>query len=101
MGSNTVVKFTSAQLGSTGSPAPSVTLSASAGSLNGPSALAFDNGGNLWVASTTAQMLVKFGTSQLAASGSPTPVVTISNLGNTDIAAFSFNPPPASSPIYQ
>lgn len=101
LGNNTVVKFTSAQLASSGSPAPSVILSASAGSLNGPSALAFDNGGNLWVANTTAQMLVKFGTSQLAASGAPVPPVTISALGSTDMAAFSFNPPPASLPLFQ
>jgi|GEM_PF-713220 len=98
-GNSTVVKFTSPQLASTGSPAPSVILSANA--LNGPSALAFDNGGNLWVVNTTAQTLVQFGTSQLGASGAPAPAVTISSLGFTDVAAFSFNPPPANSPIRQ
>ena len=48
-GQNTVVSFSAAQLASSGSPVPAVTLSAIAGSLSNPGGLAFDGNGNLWV----------------------------------------------------
>ncbi len=47
--SSTVVKFTLSQLAVSGSPVPDVTISANAGSLDGPVGLAFDNSGDLWV----------------------------------------------------
>jgi sugar lactone lactonase YvrE len=76
--SNTVVQFAASQLVASGSPTPTVTLGATNGSLNGPSVLAFDAGGNLWIANTNASTVVEFAASQLAASGSPTPAVTLS-----------------------
>ncbi len=101
LSNNTIVKFTSAQLASSGSPAPAVVLTASAGSLNGPCALAFDNGASLWVYNTFARTLVRFDASQLGVSGAPTPPVIVGGVNGTDIAAFTLNPPPANSPIYQ
>ena len=77
---NTVVLFGATQLGASGSPTPLVTLSASGGSLSGPSSLAFDASGNLWVANEIGRSVVQFGASQLRASGSPTPVATIGGL---------------------
>jgi sugar lactone lactonase YvrE len=82
---NTVVEYTASQRTASGSPTPNVTLSATtAGSLNGPVALAFDVAGNLWVANADssglgANTLVEFTASQLAASGSPNPAVTLSD----------------------
>ena len=75
---NAVVEYTANQRTASGSPASNVTLTANAaGSLHGPVGLAFDAGGNLWVANV-AGTVVEFTTSQILASGSPTPVVTLS-----------------------
>ncbi len=46
---STVVEYTASQLASSGDPTPAVTLSANASSLDGPSGVAFDASGNLWV----------------------------------------------------
>lgn len=74
----TVVEFTANQLGSSGSPTPAVTLSAAADtSLETPVALAFDAHGNLWVANAVRNTVVEFASAQLAATGSPTPAVTL------------------------
>jgi hypothetical protein len=73
-----VVEYIPDQLGVSGSPTPKVTLTAdAAGSLNLPSALAFDAAGNLWVVNTNASTVVEFAATQLASSGSPTPAVTL------------------------
>ncbi len=98
---NTIVKFTPAQRSTSGSPTPAVTLSAASGSLNLPTCLAFDNGGNLWVVNRGASTIVQFSASQLASSGSPMPVVTIGGLGTVDVGLCAFNPPPVAVPIYQ
>jgi sugar lactone lactonase YvrE len=75
---NTVVEFSASQLASGGAPTPAVTIAASAGSLDGPLGLAFDFGNNLWVANANAGTVVEFAARQLAASGTPTPAVTLS-----------------------
>ncbi len=75
---NTVVEFSASQLAAGGTPTPAVTIGASAGSLDGPLGLAFDFGNNLWVANANAGTVVEFATGQLAASGTPTPTVTLS-----------------------
>ncbi len=75
-GNDTVVQFSPAQLAATGTPVPAVTLSANAGSLAFPYALAFDGDGNLWVANLTSTV-VRFDMSQLASTSSPTPAATI------------------------
>ena len=78
-----VVEYTAGQLAAKGSPSPAVVLTTNDTSLNGAIALAFDARGNLWVANggiapVGANTLVEFTASQLAASGSPTPAVTLS-----------------------
>ena len=130
---NTVVEFTSAQLAVTGSPTPTVILSAMLGAwttqpawpstpratcgwrtltttpwsssarpaVDGlphaggdplgddrrqpgqPAGLAFDAAGDLWVANYNNNTLVEFTPAQLAATGSPTPAVTLSATGNS------------------
>jgi sugar lactone lactonase YvrE len=74
-----IVEFTPNQFGAQVSPTPAVTLSARDGSLSGPTGLAFDARGNLWVTNANASTVVEFTTSQLATSGSPTPAVTLSS----------------------
>ena len=75
---NTVVEFTPSQLAVTGSPTPAVTLSATADSVNKPSGLAFGSSGDLWVTNGGNNTVVEFTPAQLAATGSPTPAVTLS-----------------------
>jgi sugar lactone lactonase YvrE len=77
-GDSSVVEFPVGQLASSGSPAPAVTISASSGSLSAPSGLAFDGGGNLWVANFGNGTMVEFTSTQLAGGGGLTPAVTIS-----------------------
>lgn len=90
---NTVVLFGATQLGASGSPTPLVTLSASGGSLSGPSGLALDASGDLWVANDVGGSLVEFGASQLRASGAPTPVVTLAGIGTSGPFGLAFSPP--------
>jgi sugar lactone lactonase YvrE len=73
--SNTVVEYTTSQLGASGAPTPAVTLDLGANAFS--YALAFDAQGNLWVANNGAGTIVEFSPSQLAVSGAPTPVVSI------------------------
>jgi len=83
-GSSTVVEYTQAQLAAGGAPNPIVTLTATAGSLNQPSTLAFDRSGDLWVAnqpSVGTGSVVEFTPSQQAASGAPVPAVTLGSSG--------------------
>ena len=86
---NTVVEYTQTQLAVGGAPAPTVILSTTAAnSLDGPSYLAFDRAGDLWVANKstpTTGSVVEFTPSQLAASGTPTPTVTITSNGSGSI----------------
>ncbi len=78
----TLVKFTPALLATSGTPAADVTISANAGSLNQPVGLAFDGGGNLWVANQGNtgpgnNSVVMFLPGQLSSTGNPTPPVTL------------------------
>ena len=83
----TVVEYTSGQLGASGNPSPAVTLTTNHGTLSLPSALAFDAGGNLWVANNGGgiggggKTVVEFTRNQLAVSGNPIPAVTLGNNG--------------------
>ena len=87
-GENTIVEFTVAQLDS-GAPTPAVTLSANAGSIRGPTGLAFDRSGNLWMTNfnrgsgDSTLTVVEFSASQLVVSGSPIPAVTLSDNGGS------------------
>ncbi len=85
---NTIVEFTQLQLAVGGAPAPTVTLSSTANSLDSPFSLAFDRSGDLWVANggPGTGSVVEFTPGQLAASGAPTPGVTITTNGSGSIA---------------
>ena len=92
---DTVVKFTRSQLAMSGNPAPDVTIGADAdNSLNSPKGLAFDNSGDLWVASGASAadggFLVRFKLSGAAVSSSPTAVIAMT--GGFSSLAFSPSP---------
>ncbi len=108
---NTVVMFLPVRVAASGSPAPDLTLGANGNSLKGPAGLAFDAGGNLWVANLGSSTLVQFkGSTFLPAGGatihptsvtaSPTPNLTIQT-GNLSSAGLAFDPPPTNLPIAQ
>ena len=76
-GTDEVLEFAKAQLSTSGSPTPAVTISStnvgSYKSLYGPYSLAFDPYGDLWVENFDGNTTVEFGKGQLSMSGSPTP----------------------------
>ncbi len=79
----TIVEYTPAQAASNGGPAPQVTITAPSGAE--PAGIAFDNSGSLWVGDEigfSSGAIYGFKSSQLAATGSPTPVVTITGQAN-------------------
>jgi sugar lactone lactonase YvrE len=80
--SDTIVKYAPEQLASSGAPSPQVVLRSTAGSLAEPHALAFDARGALWAANFGNDSVVMFTPTQLAASGSPTPTVTLTGTAN-------------------
>ena len=75
-GNGTVVRFDPAQLRSSGSPVPAVTISG----LGQPVALAFDADGSLWVSDARRFKLASFSEAQIATSGFLAPRVVISAL---------------------
>lgn len=75
--SNTVSEYSVAQLSTSGERAPSVVLAPTSLSLANPSGIAFDAANNLWVANTANQSVTAFRPPQRAASGAPTPFVTL------------------------
>jgi sugar lactone lactonase YvrE len=98
---NSVVAFSPSQLAASGSPTPVVTLSANAGSLDGPAGLAFDASGNLWVSNIdgTSTTVVEFAASQIATSGSPAPSVTITGGSLSEPFGLAFDPHAAGLPL--
>jgi sugar lactone lactonase YvrE len=82
------VKYSPAQLASSGSPTPAVKISANAGSLQGPLGLAFDRHGHLWVAAAFGQRVVRYHADQLLASGTPVPSVTVTGFAQAKAIAF-------------
>jgi sugar lactone lactonase YvrE len=96
---NTLAELSPSQLASSGSVIPVVTLTPPANSLSSPAGLAFDGGGNLWVADSFQNTMVEFTASQLVVSGSPTPGVTISGSSLNQPLGLAFNPRVSGLPI--
>jgi sugar lactone lactonase YvrE len=97
-GVNTVVDFTPSQLAASGTPAPTVVLSANSGSLGNPAGLAFDASGDLWVANV-AGSLVEFTPSQLVTSGDPAPSATVTGTSLSGPFGLAFDPHATALPI--
>ncbi len=79
---STIVEITRAELG-TPNPVPAVTITGVGDALEYPYGMAFDSWGNLWVVSSFVGVVYEYASWQLAHSGSPTPVRTISDLPAT------------------
>lgn len=74
--------FAPGTLSASGSHVASVVISSNRGSLSGPTGIAFDRAGQLWVANPGNGTLVRYNPEQLTASGAPTPRVTLSGFGH-------------------
>ncbi len=113
---DTIAEYTAAQLAAGGAQTPNVIILDGATPCifpnqgpppfcNGPDGLAFDNSSNLWVAhgvATSSETIVQYTASQLTASGSPTPAVSLTTNGTSIIGAvgLTFYPHAAGLPIY-
>jgi sugar lactone lactonase YvrE len=96
----TLVKFSASQLTASGTPVPSVTLTANGTSIDGPGALALDASGNLWLSNLNGgSPLVEFAASQLVANGSPTPAITVTSSSLNRPWGLAFNPHNSALPI--
>ncbi len=77
-------RYSTAQLASSGSPAPSVTIDATShGCVAG---LAFDASGDLWATISTASQVLEFTPAQLASGGAVPPAVTIGSDSASSLA---------------
>jgi secreted PhoX family phosphatase len=78
---NQLVEFTRAQLATSGSPTPAISISSTNvgpyQSLVGPYGVAVAPSGNVWVANFYNNTTVEYGRDQLSQSGSPTPLRAI------------------------
>ena len=76
---NGLIGFTKTQLAATGSVTATYVITDTSSSNSGTYAVAFDASGNAWVAASLGNRLSKYSASQLAASGSPVPVATLTD----------------------
>ncbi len=83
-----LLAFSRNALAASGARVASTVISSVGGSLDAPSALAFDASHRLWVANTNNGTIVRFDSAQLAASGRPTPSVILSGVGHPTGLAF-------------
>lgn len=83
-----LIEFAPAGLTSSGSATAVTVIRPNAGSLNGPTSLAFDPQHRLWVANRANGTLVRFDPAQLAAGGAPEPAVILSGLDVPTSIAF-------------
>jgi streptogramin lyase len=83
-----LIGFAPAGLTSSGSAAAMTVIAPNAGSLSGPTSLAFDPEHRLWVANRANGTLVRFDPAQLVASGAPLPAVIVSGVGLPTSIAF-------------
>jgi hypothetical protein len=87
-----LLQYSKAQLAVSGSPTPAVTITPNALTVFGgfnPKGVVFDLKGNLWVANSSVpgvpgngNFVFEFAAADITESGSPTPVVSISNPAN-------------------
>lgn len=86
-----LLAFTQSDLAVSGARVASKTITASAGSLTRPVALAFDEARHLWVANPDNGTVVRFDPAQLAASGAPAPAVVLHVFNHPTALAFDDN----------
>jgi sugar lactone lactonase YvrE len=90
LGSGELRRYPASALGTSGTKMADVTLTGPVLSTGvpGPIDIAFDAAGNLWTSIGWSNKVLRFGASQITASGSPTPEVELSGLGDPQALAF-------------
>ncbi len=90
LGSGELRRYSARALGTSGVKTPDVTLTGASlrTGTPGPIGIAFDEAGNLWTSVGWSKKVLRFGAAQLTASGSPTPEVELSGLGEPHALAF-------------
>jgi sugar lactone lactonase YvrE len=83
-----LLAFQQPTLATSGMRVASMVIASADGSLDAPSALAFDASHNLWVANTNNGTLVRYDSAQLVRGGTPTPKVILSGVGHPTGLAF-------------
>ncbi len=83
-------RYTAASLATGGTKTPDIVVSSDAltGGVPGPASIAFDMKGNLWIGVIYSQKVVEFDATQIAATGTVTPKVEISNVSGANALAF-------------
>jgi sugar lactone lactonase YvrE len=99
---STIVEYTPSQLAASGSPAPATTIAIrDVGTVSSaPSALAFDNSGDLWVADLNRNEVMEFTPSQLAAGGAQVPAARLTGSAFNGATGLTFDPHSPSLPLH-
>jgi sugar lactone lactonase YvrE len=97
-GNRTVVAFAPGQLGTSGRPEPVIVLSPTLNSLQLPVGVAFDAGGNLWVANSDG-FVEEFDAATINASAAQLPTVHLEVLDKKLIRKIAFWPKPTGFPL--
>ena len=98
-GFNTISGFAPSQLTVSGAPVPTTTLSATAGSFNQPSGMAFDASGDLWVSNQGNSTVVEIAASLVGVTGSPVPATILSGSSLVQPVSLAFSPHATGLPI--
>lgn len=83
-----LMRYSAASLGSSGTPLPDRTINLSGVTCEGSGAMAFDEGGNLWVSIGCQQRVLRIDAATLAFSGTFAPLIQITNLVRPEGLAF-------------
>ena len=96
-----LLEYAASSLTTSGSPAPAVTLMLPAGALPPlPTAVAFDNSGDLWYIDLNNAYVGELKSSQISASGSPKPTVSLTNPSPSFFGVgLTFSPHPPNIPL--
>ena len=81
--SSAIWEFYSDSLFYGSSPNPELVISTTLNSMSGPTGIAFDSHGNLWVANATGNTLVEYTAAQTSTGGALTPAITLTASGNS------------------
>jgi sugar lactone lactonase YvrE len=83
-----LMRYSAASLGSSGNPTPDRAINISSVNCEGSGAMAFDEGGNLWVSVGCQQRVLRLDAAQLAATGVVVPTIQITGLVRPEGLAF-------------
>jgi hypothetical protein len=96
--SDQVVKYTINPTTGAATPTITATLRLNTTTIARPSALAFDNAGNLWITDDPHNVMLKYNTASITNGVSVMPTKIITGFGEIDGVLPAFGPPPPAPP---